>query len=205
MPVGGWTSGAAVSRAERTGPTGILLAAGAARRFGGDKLLAPLQDGTPVGAAACRSMHAALGHVVAVVRPGDDALASVLAACGATIVHCARADEGMGASLACGVAATADAQGWVVALADMPWIAPATIRSVAEAIVAGASIAAPVHRGERGHPVGFSAAHRDALMTLSGDEGARSLVAHGGVELVRIDVDDPGVLRDVDAPGDLPG
>jgi molybdenum cofactor cytidylyltransferase len=61
-----------------------------------------------------------------------------------------------------------------------------------------------VHRGERGHPVGFSAAHRDALMTLSGDEGARSLVAHGGVELVRIDVDDPGVLRDVDAPGDLP-
>ena len=194
-----------MTRAERAAPTAVLLAAGAERRFGGDKLLAPLQDGTSVGAAACRAMHAALGHVVAVVRPGDDALASALAASGATIVHCARADEGMGASLACGVTATADAQGWVVALADMPWIAPATIRSVAEAIAAGAPIAAPVHRGERGHPVGFSAAHRDALMTLSGDEGARSLVAHGGVELVRIDVDDPGVLRDVDTPDDLPG
>ena len=96
-----------MTRAERAGPTGVLLAAGAARRFGGDKLLAPLQDGTSVGAAACRAMHAALGHVVAVVRPGDDALASALAASGATIVHCARADEGMGASLACGVTATA--------------------------------------------------------------------------------------------------
>jgi len=194
-----------MTRAERGGPTGILLAAGAAHRFGGDKLLASLQDGTPVGAAACRAMHAALGRVVAVVRPGDDALASALAACGATIVHCAGAHEGMGASLACGVAATADAQGWVVGLADMPWIAPATIRSVADAIASGASIAAPVHGGERGHPVGFSAAHRDALMALSGDEGARSIVAHGGIELVRIDVDDPGVLRDVDTPGDLPG
>jgi len=192
-----------VTRAERKGPTGILLAAGAARRFGGAKLSAALDDGTPVGVAACRAMHAALGRVVAVVRPGDDDLASALAAAGATIVHCARAEDGMGASLACGVAATADAEGWVVALADMPWIAPATIRSVADAIAAGASIAAPVHRGERGHPVGFSPAHRDALMTLSGDEGARAIVAAAGVELVRVDVDDPGVLRDVDTPGDL--
>jgi molybdenum cofactor cytidylyltransferase len=67
----------------------------------------------------------------------------------------------------------------------------------------GASIAAPVPRGRRGHPVGFSAAHRDALMALSGDEGARALVAAAGVDLVRVDVDDQGVLRDVDTPGDL--
>ena len=192
-----------MTRAERHGPTGILLAAGASRRFGGDKLLAPLAAGESVGVATCRAMHSALGRVVAVVRPGDDALASLLAAAGATIVHCARAEEGMGASLACGVAATADAQGWIVGLADMPWIAPATIRSVAEAIASGASIAAPVHRGQRGHPVGFSAAHRDALMALSGDEGARAIVAAAGVELVRVDVDDAGVLRDVDAPADL--
>ena len=192
-----------MTRAEPRGPTGILLAAGVGRRFGGGKLSAILEDGTPVGVSACRAMHAGLGRVVAVVRPGDDPLASALASAGAVIVHCARADEGMGASLACGVAATADAEGWVVGLADMPWIAPATIRSVAEAIAAGASIAAPVHRGRRGHPVGFSAAHRDALMTLSGDEGARTLVAAAGVDLVRVDVDDQGVLRDVDTPGDL--
>ena len=189
---------------ERVPPTGILLAAGASRRFGGDKLLAPLDDGTPLGVAACRAMHSALPLVIAVVRPPDDALASALAAQGARVVRCARADEGMGASLACGVEASADAAGWVVALADMPWIAPSTIRAVADAVAAGASLAAPVYRAERGHPVGFAAGHRDALLALAGDEGARSILARAGATLVRIDVDDPGVLRDVDTAGDLP-
>ena len=188
---------------ERVAPTGILLAAGAARRFGGDKLLVPLADGTPLGVASCRALGATLGRVFAVVRPGDHTLAALLAESGAHVVHCARADEGMGASLACGVAASADAQGWIVALADMPWIAHATIRAVADAIAAGASLAAPSYRGVRGHPVGFASGHREALLALGGDEGARALLAHAGAELVRIDVDDPGVLRDVDVPRDL--
>lgn len=188
---------------ERTPPTGILLAAGAARRFGGDKLLVPLADGTPIGVASCRALGATLGRVFAVVRPGDDALAALLAESGAHVVHCPRADEGMGVSLACGVAASADAGGWIVALADMPWISHATIGAVAEAIASGASLAAPFYRGERGHPVGFAAGHREALLALSGDEGARGLLAHAGPALVRIDVDDPGVLRDVDVPRDL--
>lgn len=184
-------------------PAGILLAAGSARRFGSAKLLATLADGTPVGVASCRALVAALPRTLAVVRPGDDALASALAATGATIVYCPRADEGMGASLACGVAASRDAGGWIVALADMPWIAPATIRRVADAIAMGVSIAAPFHGGERGHPVGFAAAHRDALEALAGDEGAKAIVAAHRAVLSRVDVDDPGVLRDVDVPGDL--
>ena len=184
-------------------PTGILLAAGAARRFGGDKLLTPLPDGTPIGVAALRAMRAALPTVIAVVRPHDDALASLFAGHGAHVVHCERADEGMGASLACGVDASADANGWVVALADMPWVAAGTIRAVADAIAAGASLAAPVHGGERGHPVGFAASHRAALQALGGDEGARAILANAGAALVRVHVDDAGVLRDVDAPGDL--
>ena len=184
-------------------PTGILLAAGSSRRFGGDKLLATLPDGTPVGVAALRAMRAALPGVIAVVRPHDEKLAALFAAHGARVVHCARADEGMGASLACGVDASADAAGWVVALADMPWIATATIRAVADAIAAGASLAAPFCRGERGHPVGFAASHRASLQALGGDEGARAIVAGAGTALVRVDVDDAGVLRDVDAPGDL--
>jgi len=184
-------------------PTGILLAAGSARRFGGAKLLARLDDGTPVGVASCRVLVDALPRTVAVVRIGDEALVHALSATGATIVHCARADEGMGASLACGVAASPDAGGWVVALADMPWIASATIRRVADAIADGASIAAPFHRGERGHPVGFSASHRDALTKLRGDEGAKGVLASHRAVLVRIDVEDPGVLRDIDVPADL--
>ena len=60
-----------------------------------------------------------------------------------------------------------------------------------------------MHRGERGHPVGFAARYRAALMALSGDEGARSVVAANAADVMTIEVDDPGVVRDVDRPADL--
>jgi len=189
---------------------GILLAAGRGARFGGAKLLAPLPAashgvgaGTPVGAAAATHLFAALNDVVAAVRPGDHLLARALEATGARVVPCARADEGMGASLACAVAAAADADGWVVALGDMPWIAPATISAVADALRAGAEIAAPAYRGERGHPVGFGRPYGPLLTALTGDEGARALVNARKWMLRLVDVDDGGTLRDVDHPADL--
>ena len=186
---------------------GVLLAAGRGERFGGDKLLVPLpagpHAGAAVGLAACRNLRAALDEVVAVVRTGDDALAAAFAREGAQVVVAERATEGMGASLAAGIAAAGDADGYVVALGDMPWIAPATIRGVADALAGGASIAAPRFGGRHGHPVGFAAAHRAELVALRGDEGARSIVRTHAPAVRGVDVDDPGVLRDVDVPADL--
>lgn len=186
---------------------GVLLAAGRGTRFGGDKLLARLGSGDlagePVGVVALRHLRLAVPDVVAVVRDDDRALAAELGANGARIVRCPNADEGMGASLACGVRATANAKGWLVALADMPWISPATVSRIAAAIASGAPLVAPFHRGERGHPVGFGAACYAALAALTGDEGAKVVVAAQRDGVVRIDVDDAGILRDVDAPADL--
>ena len=186
---------------------GVLLAAGRGERFGAAKLLVPLPAGLHAGAAmgvaACRNLRAAIDDVVAVVRAGDEALAAAFAREGARVVVAERAADGMGASLAAGVAAAGDADGYVVALADMPWIAPATIRGVADALAGGASIAVPRFGGRQGHPVGFAAAHRAELVALSGDEGARSIVKAHAPAVHRVDVDDPGVVRDVDVPGDL--
>jgi molybdenum cofactor cytidylyltransferase len=148
-------------------------------------------------------LRIALQDVVAVVRPGDESIARMLAGEGARVVVAQRADEGLGASLAAGIAALDSDRGYVVALADMPWIAPATIAGVAQAIVDGASVAAPVYRGQRGHPVGFAREHRDALLALTGDEGAKSIVQAHRDALVTIDVDDAGVLADIDTPDDL--
>ncbi len=213
-----------------TAPVGVLLAAGRGERFGGDKLRAPLpavsgaggdrgsstrDDATAtsaaagecLGVAAARALLAAVPTVIAVVRADDEALAHALGAAGATIVRCADAGRGMGASLACGVRAVRArhpaAAGVVVALADMPWIRPATIARVAAAVAGGAAVAAPFHDGRRGHPVGFGATCLDALAALDGDDGGKSVVAAQGDGLLRLDVDDPGVLRDVDAPADL--
>ncbi len=183
----------------------MLLAAGRGTRFGGDKLRARLSggsDGPTIGAAAGRHLIEALPTSVGIVRVGDKALVAELLAVGLRIVECANADDGMGASLACGVRATHDAHGWVVALGDMPWIDPATIRAVAAAIASGASIAAPSFRGTRGHPVGFGRGHVHALCALTGDAGARSIVERERASVTLIDVDDAAVLRDIDTPGD---
>jgi molybdenum cofactor cytidylyltransferase len=186
---------------------GILLAAGRGTRFGGDKLLARLASGDvageTVGVVALRHLRLAVADVIAVVRDDDRALAAELGANGARIVRCANADDGMGASLACGVRATAGAKGWLVALADMPWIASETITRVAAAVADGAAVAAPFHRGERGHPVGFGASCYAALAALSGDEGAKAIIVAQRDRVVRIEVDDAGILRDVDTQGDL--
>jgi molybdenum cofactor cytidylyltransferase len=85
----------------------------------------------------------------------------------------------------------------------MPWILPSTIARVAAAVADGAPVAAPFHDGKRGHPVGFSRACYDRLAALTGDEGAKSVVARYADELAHIDVDDPGTLRDVDTRKDL--
>jgi molybdenum cofactor cytidylyltransferase len=190
---------------------GILLAAGQGARFGGDKLLAPIAMPSagaagvaPIGVAAALNLIYAIPDSIAVVRPRDTQLAAHFTDAGLRVVPCMNAGDGMSATLACGIAATVDADGWIVALGDMPWIAPATIRAIAEAVASGADIAAPSYRGQRGHPVGFSRRHRDALSSLTGDAGARSLIERNLGRMTWIDVDDAGVLRDVDTPSDLP-
>jgi molybdenum cofactor cytidylyltransferase len=85
----------------------------------------------------------------------------------------------------------------------MPRIKPETIGEVAAAISSGALLAAPVYRGERGHPVGFAGALRDELLALTGDSGARAVLERHRAEMRLIECDDPGVLLDVDARADL--
>jgi len=183
----------------------LLLAAGFGRRFGSDKLLAPLADGTPLAVAAARPLLASGHRVVAVLRPEQEPLAALLAAAGSEVVTSATARRGMGASLSAGVAATAAARGWVVALADMPGVAAATVAAVFAALAAGASLAAPYWQGRRGHPVGFAASWKDALLGLDGDRGAAALLQEQAALIHPIASRDDGCLRDVDTRDDLRG
>src|SRR6266705_4231555 len=187
---------------------GILLAAGYSKRFGSNKLLQALpagapDAGTPIGLAAARHLLEALPESIAVVRPRAQKLSKLLRDAGCNTVVCKNAGEGMGTSLASGVRATADAEGWIVALADMPFIRTETVRTVVRAISEGAAIAAPVYRGERGHPVGFARRFLDELSSLHGDDGARQFLKQHPEWARLFEVDDPGVVRDIDKPSDL--
>ena len=183
--------------------SGILLAAGAARRFGGAKLLHRLPDGTPIGLASLRNLQAALTRVVVVVRPDDQAVASLYCTAGAQTLVCPDAQLGMGHSLAAGVAHEAQAHGWIVALADMPNLLPQTIRAVEGKLSESGGIVVPYFRSERGHPVGFSAAFRAELLALQGDSGARAILQAHPDAIHRLELDDPGVIQDIDTPQDL--
>lgn len=180
----------------------LLLAAGKSSRFGANKLLHPL-DGVPIALHAAIALKSACPDALAVVSPGSP-LQALLAQAGLRTVVSERAHEGMGESLKSGIVATPEADGWLVALADMPFIRPTTHLNIERALWHGAAIAAPAFRGERGHPVALSARFRSDLLALGGDAGARAILKSHAREIRLIEVDDPGVLMDIDTPQDLP-
>jgi molybdenum cofactor cytidylyltransferase len=182
---------------------GLLLAAGASTRFGANKLLHPLPDGRPIALASALALRAALPQMLVVVRPDNAALAQLLAEHGIASVFATNAAEGMGASLVQGVASTMQARGWLIALADMPYVKPQTMTRVADALRNGAAIAVPAHQGQRGHPVGFAARFGTRLLESAGDEGARRILRDHAAEVQQIECGDPGVLADIDYASDL--
>jgi len=183
---------------------GILLAAGRGTRFGAHKLLHPLADGTPMAVAALRNLAQGVDRVIAVVRPDDSELIRILSQEPAHILSCPNAELGMGASLACGVRTAPEADAWLIALADMPFVHPAVIAALSAELQAGAPLAAPTYQDQRGHPVGFGRAFYPELVALGGEHGARHLLDQHAAQLRLIAVAEPGVLRDIDTPGDLP-
>ena len=157
----------------------------------------------PIAVQAARQLKNELDTVVAVVRPGAGPLAEALRKEGCQVAVCENAEEGMGASLACAVRMAGELDGYLVALADMPFVRRTTIAAIREALEAGAPLAAPYFRARRGHPVAFSKSFYKELLTLEGDEGAKRLLAAHAGALKKIPVGDPGVIRDIDTPGDL--
>jgi molybdenum cofactor cytidylyltransferase len=182
---------------------GLLLAAGAATRFGSDKLRHSLPHGVPIAVQAARVFKLELNRVVAVVKPGSAELVDALKKEGCEVVVCENAAEGMGASLACAARAAGEADGYLVALGDMPFLRRTSIAAIRDALASGAPLVAPYFRTRRGHPVGIAGRFYKDLLSLQGDEGAKKLLAAHERELVKIPIGDPGVIRDIDTPGDL--
>ena len=182
---------------------GVLLAAGKAVRFGGDKLLSELGDGRCVAEVAAARLLPSVDRLIAIVRPGSGELSERLAAAGAEVFEFQNAHLGMGASLAYGVGEAPEAQGWLIALADMPLVATEDAMKVADAVRQGAGIAIPVANTRRGHPVGFSRQYFSELVALSGDIGARSIISKYADDCLEIPVGDQDSWLDVDSRSDL--
>lgn len=185
-------------------PTVVVLAAGRGSRFaGGSHKLMQALGSASVLATTLRHAIASQLPLVVVTTAALAALARLHVALRDIVVLPEVGSErglGMGHSIAVGVAARADAPGWLILPADMPLVQPGTLRAVAAAL-AEHPVAYAQHNGRRGHPVGFAAELYSELVRLDGDEGARRLVAR--YPSCGVDVDDAGVLLDLDTVEDL--
>lgn len=183
---------------------GVVLAAGAARRFGTQKLLAPLA-GTPVVRWAVASVLAArLDEVVVVLGREAEAVRRALAGLAVRTVINPRFAEGLASSLAAGIdALPPTCEAAVIALGDQPTIAPGVIDALITCWRArGSAIIAPRYRGERGNPVLFGQAMFAELRAVRGDQGARDVIAQSPGRVAMVDIDDE-VPVDVDTPASL--
>ncbi len=183
----------------------VIAAAGRGRRFGADKRRAPLADGRSLLTTTLARAGTLFPRVAVVIRADDDP--ADLGLGDALVLRAPRAERGLGASIGDAFAAllAADEAAEVVALwlGDMPWVDDATVAAL-RARAGADRIVRPVLDGAPGFPVLFGRAFWPELAARADGDGARDLIARHRAALIELPVADPGVLRDVDRPGDLP-
>jgi CTP:molybdopterin cytidylyltransferase MocA len=188
----------------------VVVAAGGGRRLGGvAKALLPIGDRESfLGRIAATARAAGVADAVVVVgAPYGDAVAAAARALGLEVVVNPAPARGMASSVAAGFsAAAAGAAAVDVALlwpVDHPWVTAATVTRVLAALAAAPEVdaAIPTHDGRGGHPPAIRRALWPALAACTDQpDGARGVLA--AARTVRVEVDDPGVVRDVDRPED---
>ncbi len=182
----------------------IVLAAGASTRMGRPKALLRAVGRTFIRTILDTLRDGGVSEAVVVVRPGQAAVVTEVAASGfgRTVVN-PRADEGQLSSLIAGLDATDQpgVEAVLVTLVDAPLVQASTVRLLlARAAVSPAPILRAVHQGRHGHPVVFKHALFEALRRADPAMGAKAVVRAASVE--DVDVEDPGVVDDVDTPED---
>ncbi|MDS0261127.1 nucleotidyltransferase family protein [Haloarcula sp. S1CR25-12] len=184
---------------------GVVLAAGTSARYGAEnKLLAPISGVPMVRVVAETAVESTLEEVVAVVGHQNEALSDALSATVDAVRYNGRYPDGQSESVRHGVA-IARQHDWdaiVFVLGDMPFVETATLDLLEGTYQSStASIVVPRYDGRRGNPVLFGRQHFEQLASLSGDRGGREiLLNHEGTRFV--DVDDSGVVEDIDTRQD---
>ena len=182
----------------------LILAAGYSRRFGADKRQQRLADGRTLLQASLALPCARFDEVWLALRE-DDALPDGLPP-QVRVLRSADSRLGLGHSIAASIARiaqTSNAEAVALFLADMPFIQASTV----DALLAQAQaqrICRPMTQGQAGHPVVFGRRFWPELAELRGDDGARAVLTAHPEAVTRVEVEDPGVLQDIDRPGDLP-
>jgi molybdenum cofactor cytidylyltransferase len=179
----------------------IVLAAGFSRRLPGENKLLRQLGGRPLLAYTLDTVSSfGLAQVIVVAGGADDAIGSLLPRSAELIIN-SDAANGMGSSIACGARVLAPSlRGVFVTLGDMPFVEARDYLKLADAFADApeTAVCIPRHQGRRGHPVLFGRVHFSDLASLTGDQGARSLLTKPGTRLVEVGDCSAGCLIDLD-------
>lgn len=186
------------------GTATILLAAGMARRMGTLKQLLPLGGSTLLGVTLENILAVNTGQVIVVVGAGAAETRLVAGKRGVEVVHNPQYRQGMSTSLHKGLEAVKPQYRLImVALADQPLTSTGTYaRLINEAAASSKGIALPVFKGQRGNPILFKSLYVPRLRQLQGDAGGRELLKLHPEDILEIEVEDPGVVTNVNTSAD---
>ena len=188
-----------------SGVSAVVLAAGAGSRFGGGKLLAPFGGGTLMEATLEGLRGAPVDETIVVVGKEGERLKALGTAHGARVVENRDWAEGMSTSVRAGLRACSPrSRAAVVVLADQPLVGAGAVERLVEVFEGGARIAVATYGGEARNPALF---RRDVWPLLeremSGDRGARSVIARHPGLVTEVPCDDVADPADVDTVEDL--
>lgn len=181
----------------------LIAAAGQSRRFGHDKRMTRLADGSTLLERSLRPYLDTVAEVYLAVRHDDDPNAFLLAESRLRCIPVSALADGLGDSLS-ELAAHIDSGigGLLIGLADKPLLTADSVRQVIDAL-AKHEIVVPCYRGQFGHPVGFRSDWLPAIRVLRGDIGARGLLNQNKELCYLLELKDPGVVLDIDTPVQL--
>lgn len=182
----------------------IILAAGSSRRMGSQKLLLPFGQSTIIETVVDNVLNSSIDHVMVVLGASQREVQDILGNKAVQFCYNKEHEKGMLSSVICGVRALPeDAEAALIFLGDQPGIPPAVTNAVIDAYSEELfGIVIPVHNYRRGHPLLVDMKYRKEIEHLDLEEGLKSLRHHFPEDVLEVEVDEPGILVDIDTPAD---
>lgn len=186
---------------------GLVLAAGLSSRMGTNKMLIKVNGSAIIEKTIVTLMGSPLSNITIILGNDSNEVKKVLEHYPVSFIYNPDYRQGMSTSIICGIkwaAEQSDIDAVLVILGDMPFVKTDTIGFLIDEYKKKSSaIIVPCYKGRNGHPVLFSREMFRYILAIKGDNGAREVINTFKNQVLFIDVDDPGIIIDLDTKQDI--
>jgi len=182
----------------------IILAAGSSTRMGTQKLLLPYNSSTIIETVVDHVLESSIDKIMIVLGNDKDEITKALGNKPVEFCHNPHPENGMLSSVKCGFnALPEESRISLVYLGDQPGISPFVTNRIIDVYNQGLhGIVIPVYKNRRGHPLLVDIKYRKEIEKLDMEKGLRSLMQLFPSDILEVEVDEPGILVDIDTKED---